>query len=54
MRQLEVLIGQFSKSSPIRPKDIFDMNLAAGNSVGGVILTYLIVMIQFKISSPGA
>ncbi len=50
MRQLDVLIDQFSRPAPIRPKNVFDLNLASGASVSGLMLTYLIVMLQFKLS----
>ena len=52
VRQLEVLIARFSApSSPIRPCDVFNMNTANFVSIGRIILTYLIVLLQFKISS---
>jgi hypothetical protein len=45
---IEVMIDQFSCFSPIRPKDVINMNYASSFSIGGLILTYLIVMLQFK------
>ncbi len=34
---------------PLRPLDTFNVNSASGASVFGLILTYLIVLLQFKI-----
>ena len=48
-KQLEVLISHFSCPCPVRPWDIFNMNSANFVSVGGLIITYLIVLIQFKL-----
>ena len=49
-RQLEVLISHFSATtSPIRPCDVFNMDTANFVSVGGLIITYLIVLLQFKL-----
>ena len=50
-RQLEVLISHFSCPCPVRPCDIFNMNSANFVSVGGLIITYLIVLMQFKLSN---
>ena len=35
----------------IRPCGVFDMNTANFVSIGGIILTYLIVLLQFKFSA---
>ena len=52
-RQLEVLISHFSTtSSPVRPCDVFNMNTANFVSVGGLIITYLVVLLQFKLNDP--
>ena len=52
-RQLEVLISHFSAtSSPVRPCDVFNMNTANFVSVGGLIITYLVVLLQFKLNDP--
>ena len=50
-RQLEVLISHFSCPCPVRPWDIFNMNSANFVSVGGLIITYLIVLMQFKLGN---
>ena len=47
-KHVEVVVERFSKSAPIRPKDMFDLNLANGASILGLILTYLIVLYSFK------
>ena len=46
---LEVAIERFSRAAPIRPMDVFDLNLASGASILGLLVTYLIVLFQFKI-----
>ena len=54
-RRLDVLISRFSSAdsadSPIRPCDVFNLNTASFVSIGGIILTYLIVLLQFKLSA---
>ena len=47
---LEVAVERFSKPAPIRPLDVFNLNLASGASIVGLILTYIIVLLQFKVS----
>ena len=47
---LEVTIERFSMSSPIRPMDMFDLNGGSAMSILGLLLTYLIVLFQFKVS----
>ncbi len=42
-----ILMDQFSQT-PIRPRDIFDLRQASGMSMDGLIVTYLIVLLQFK------
>ena len=52
-RQLKFLISHFSAtSSPVRPCDVFNMNTANFVSVGGLIITYLVVLMQFKLNDP--
>ena len=47
---LDVTIERYSRSSPIRPMDIFDLNSGSAMSIAGLLLTYLIVLFQFKVS----
>ena len=47
---LEVTIERFTRPSPIRPMDMFDLNYASAMSIFGLLLTYLIVLFQFKAS----
>ena len=47
---LEVTIERFSMSSPIRPLDMFDLNASSAMSIFGLLLTYLIVLFQLKVS----
>ena len=50
-KRLALLISRFSAtSSPIRPCDVFDVNTSSFISISGIILTYLIVLLQFKLS----
>ena len=45
-----MLISHFSATtSPVRPCDVFNMDTANFVSVGGLIITYLIVLLQFKL-----
>ena len=48
--ELEVLIDKFSVSCPIQPLDIFDVNLANATTIAGLVFTYVIVLLQFKIA----
>ena len=51
-KKLEILISRFStKSSPIRPCDVFDVNTSSFISISGIIITYLIVLLQFKLNA---
>ena len=36
------------KFHSLRPKDTFDMNYATGTSLSGLLLTYVIVLVQFR------
>lgn len=44
---LEILIDRFSKTS-IHPWDLFDLKYSSGMSLDGLIVTYFIVLMQFK------
>ena len=44
----------FSSRAPIRPMDTFDMNYSSGASIVGLILTYMIILMQFKVSEMSA
>ncbi len=47
--RLQLLTMHFSNSNPIRPMDIFGMNYASTASVAGLMFTYLIVLMQFRV-----
>ena len=47
---LEVTIERYSRSAPIRPMGIFDLNSGSAMSIAGLLLTYLIVLFQFKLT----
>ena len=51
---MEHLMEEFSSPCPIRPADMFDMNLATMISLAGLLLTYVIVFLQFKMGEGGA
>ena len=47
-RELALLIERFSLPSPIRPLDMFDLNRASLLGINNTILTYLVILLQFK------
>ena len=47
-RELALLIDRFSLPSPIRPHDMFDLNRASNLGINNTILTYLVILLQFK------
>ena len=46
--RLALLIERFSLPSPIRPLDMFDLNRASLLGINNTILTYLVILLQFK------
>lgn len=49
---LEVVIERFSSRPTIRPMDCFNLNLSTGVSLAGLLITYIIVLLQFRIGDP--
>ena len=47
--ELWVLAERLRNSAPISPQNAIQMTASSGLSTAGVILTYLVVLIQFKI-----
>ncbi len=47
--QMSALLSKYSVACPIRPMDVFNLNFAFGASIGGLVLTYIIVLVQFKL-----
>ena len=47
-KTVEVAIERYSKSAPIRPMDMFNLNVANGASLAGFMLAYLLVLYSFK------
>ena len=47
-KAVEVAVDKFSISAPIRPMEMFNLNLANGASLAGLILTYIFVLYSFK------
>ncbi len=48
--RLDILIDRFSASGPIVPKNFFEMNYSSSAAIVGTVVTYLIVLIEFKSS----
>ena len=49
--RIGILINQLGNSVPLRPNDFFDLSYSTGGSIVGLIITYLIVLQQFKDSA---
>ena len=47
-RELEFLVKRFSARAPIRPLDMFDMNSANFAVISNIMITYVIILMQFK------
>ena len=47
-RELDLLIDRFSNPCPIRPLDMFDLNYSSFLGLNNTILTYLVILLQFK------
>ena len=47
-RELGVLTGLFSNPAPIRPCDTFNLNYSTTLAIMNTILTYLVILVQFK------
>ena len=50
---LDIMLDNTSSCCPVRPHNTFDLNYSTGLSALGLCLTYVIVLIQFRISEPG-
>ena len=51
--KLKILIKRFDDPAPIKPKSSFDLNLPTAISAAGLIVTYLVILVQFKQSNIG-
>lgn len=49
-KKMAVLIQRWSRSAVIRPMDAFDLGRSTTISLYGLLLTYIIVLLQFKFS----
>lgn len=47
---LDILVDRFTSESPISPLGCFNMNYSSAMSMDGVVLTYIIVLMQFRFS----
>ncbi len=46
--EILILVDHFSTPAPVRPMDVFNLNYGSGASIVGLVLTYIIVLLQFK------
>jgi hypothetical protein len=46
----KILIKRYDTNAPIRPWEGFDLNLATAISAAGLVATYLVILIQFRLS----
>ena len=46
--RMDALSAIFSSEGPIRPKNIFNLNMASLASTAGLLITYFIVLVQFR------
>ncbi len=49
--KLAFLLDHYSSTSPLRPLDVCDLNFGSCASLFGLVLTYIIVLMQFKSSA---
>ena len=47
-RELGLLVDRFSCPCPIRPLDMFDLNYSSFLGLNNTMLTYLVILLQFK------
>lgn len=47
--QFEVLVDWFSLAAPVRPMDMFNLNFSSAATLVGLVITYMLVLLQFKI-----
>ena len=49
--KMELLLSRLKQhSSPLRPYDTFDVNYESALSLMSIVLTYLMVLLQFKVT----
>ncbi len=46
--RIESLLWTLRTQSPIRPYDLFDLRFSSGLTTTGVLITYVVIMLQFK------
>ena len=49
LNDLGLLVGHFEVQSPLRPMDIFNLNRSSSASVAGLVITYMIILLQMKL-----
>ncbi len=48
--EFETLIRSFINQSSLRPHELFDLNLSSGLTASGLLVTYVVVLMQLKVS----
>lgn len=48
-----IIVDKISSLTPYRPNDAYDLNRALGIGATSTILTYIIILTQFKLSEGG-
>ncbi len=51
--KLAILLDQLGVAGIYRPSNAFEMNYSTGIGAAGIILTYIIVLMQFKVGEKG-
>ncbi len=47
--EFEALIKSFETKMPLRPMDLFNLTLSSGLNAFSILITYVVIMLQFKI-----
>ena len=47
-RELDLLLDRFKRPAALRPKDTYNLNGSTGLGVESLIITYIIILMQFK------
>ncbi len=54
LAKLDLLLSRLAQhASPLRPLGVFSIDRATAVSLAGVILTYMVVLLQFKVGDVG-
>ncbi len=47
--EFNAMIKSFGAKTPIRPLDLFDLKMSSGLSAFSMLVTYVVIILQFKI-----